>query len=225
MNTSDNKLTRKERTREKLKEAALVVLDRDGYHDMRITDVCSEAGVAAGTFYIHFDDKTELAIEVVKQGLRENERYIFSGPFFEDHYDAIFDANRRYIETFKSAGKLNRVLAQLIDAVPEMREFWEESSSRIAHSLATSLAKRCPASEGHELDRLFVAHAAQGMADSLSLQYFAWQTEDVVKSAQGIDALAEKISVLWHRLFYGCDPDPSKLVHASGILSMSLNNT
>ena len=43
---------RGERARAGLKEAALAVLEREGYHKMRIADVTGEAGVAQGLFYL-----------------------------------------------------------------------------------------------------------------------------------------------------------------------------
>ena len=45
---------RGERARAGLKEAALAVLEREGYHKMRIADVTGEAGVAQGLFYHYF---------------------------------------------------------------------------------------------------------------------------------------------------------------------------
>ncbi len=56
---------RGERARASLKEAALTVLERDGYHKMRIADVTGEAGVAQGLFYHYFKDLKSLTLEVL----------------------------------------------------------------------------------------------------------------------------------------------------------------
>ena len=45
-----------EQARRKLKRAAMVVMERVSYNDMRVTDVTKEAGVAAGLFYHYFKD-------------------------------------------------------------------------------------------------------------------------------------------------------------------------
>ena len=45
---------RGELAREKLKAAAVRVLNQAGFHQMRIKDVTQEAGVATGLFYHYF---------------------------------------------------------------------------------------------------------------------------------------------------------------------------
>ena len=43
-----------ERTRLRLKAAAARVLERIGYRDMRVSDICDEGGSALASFYFHF---------------------------------------------------------------------------------------------------------------------------------------------------------------------------
>ena len=214
--------TRGERTRNALKLAALDLLVRDGFHDLKIADICRLAGVANGTFYIHFPDKAALAIEVTREKLLENEHYIFGGPATDDLYDAIFDANRRMIATFVEAGPLNRVLVQLIDSQPEMRAFWQASLARISKRIARALALHAPESKPHNDMRFFVAQAAQGLVDSVMLQIFAWEDGGLIAYAQTPDLLAEHLSILWFRLVYGQTPPSEKLVHGSTIPTLTL---
>ena len=215
------KLRKGERTREALKASALALLMRDGFHGMKVTDICQLAGIAAGTFYIYFPDKTELSLEVVKEKLAENERYIFGGEPQEDAWDAIVQTNKRYVETFVEAGPLNRVLAQMIDAFPEMRQHWERSLARVARVIARGLQRRTDAPEGSERALLFVAHAAQGMSDAMALQYFAWENEDVRTASGTPEELTERLSVLWFRMLYGTDPSPDRIEHARDILTLT----
>jgi len=51
---------RRDRTREKLLDAAALVFQRKGYHGALVSDVVVEAGVGQGTFYRHFESKREL---------------------------------------------------------------------------------------------------------------------------------------------------------------------
>jgi AcrR family transcriptional regulator len=61
-------------TRERLIEAATHLFATEGLHSVTSHDIAREAGVAAGTFYLHFRDKhdifREIAFEAV-QGLRK----------------------------------------------------------------------------------------------------------------------------------------------------------
>ncbi|GAA4578372.1 TetR family transcriptional regulator ActII [Planotetraspora phitsanulokensis] len=47
-------------TRERIVEAAFVVLDRDGYDKLSMRQVAAELGVAVSALYVHVDDKDEL---------------------------------------------------------------------------------------------------------------------------------------------------------------------
>ena len=54
-----------DRTRYRLKIAAARALEEMGYTDLKVADVCANANVALGTFYVYYKDKNEIAIEVV----------------------------------------------------------------------------------------------------------------------------------------------------------------
>jgi AcrR family transcriptional regulator len=49
-----------EKRRRHLLEGALVVFSRRGFHETRIEDVCTEAGISRATFYRYFDSKEAL---------------------------------------------------------------------------------------------------------------------------------------------------------------------
>ena len=215
--------TRRARTRSLLKKAALKRMARDGFHDLRIVDICKEAGVAVGTFYVHFRDKIEIAVEVVEEIIAENERYILSAPPIDDPYDAIYESNRRYIELIANDPVFSRAIPQLIDVSPEFRLLWDESNARLAQIMAKALAKRCPASGDDDLSRLLIAHAAQGMLDAVLLLYFGRKNQDLMRAAGDREELTEKLSILWYRIFYGCDPANEKISSGAGILKVSLS--
>ncbi|WP_172245090.1 TetR/AcrR family transcriptional regulator [Saccharibacillus endophyticus] len=49
-------------------EIALEKFARLGYHQTKISDIVSEAGVAQGTFYWHFKSKEAIGLEIIEQG-------------------------------------------------------------------------------------------------------------------------------------------------------------
>lgn len=51
-------------TRHDLLDAAVAVADRDGLDALSINEVTREAGLAKGTFYVHFADRAALVLEL-----------------------------------------------------------------------------------------------------------------------------------------------------------------
>ena len=59
--------TRREQTRRRLYEAALVIFRRDGVDACRIDDIAIAAGVSRGSFYFHYPTKEHVLIEYMRE--------------------------------------------------------------------------------------------------------------------------------------------------------------
>ena len=49
-------------TRESIKIATAKMLEKHGYHEMRVKDITRCAGIAEGSFYIYFNDKKDVSL-------------------------------------------------------------------------------------------------------------------------------------------------------------------
>ena len=63
------KRTKGERTKEALKLGAIRVLDDVGYHAMRVSDLCEVAEVGSATFYLYFENKADITLQVLSDYL------------------------------------------------------------------------------------------------------------------------------------------------------------
>ncbi len=63
-------------TRARLRASAQKLFAERGLHDVTTHDIAGAAGVASGTFYLHFRDKHELFRELVFEAIAELERRI-----------------------------------------------------------------------------------------------------------------------------------------------------
>jgi TetR/AcrR family transcriptional regulator, fatty acid metabolism regulator protein len=54
---------------QRILEAGIKVFARKGFHNARVSEIASEAGVADGTIYIYFKNKDELLIKVFEESL------------------------------------------------------------------------------------------------------------------------------------------------------------
>jgi len=51
-------------------KAAIKVFSQKGYHRAKVSDITQKAGISIGTFYMHFQNKNDLFIEVVEEVFR-----------------------------------------------------------------------------------------------------------------------------------------------------------
>jgi AcrR family transcriptional regulator len=61
----------REQTRQKVYEAALTIIRRDGAGPARIEDIVELAGVSRGTFYFHFPSKDDVLIQLLQESQLE----------------------------------------------------------------------------------------------------------------------------------------------------------
>lgn len=54
-------------TKNKLYNAAVKLLESNGYQNIRIEDICKEAGTSVGSFYTHFNSKNDILVEIFKR--------------------------------------------------------------------------------------------------------------------------------------------------------------
>lgn len=68
---SDGRVRRGQESREarrgQIKQTALEVFSRKGYHETSVTDLVDAAGVARGTFYLYFDGKEAIFVELLDE--------------------------------------------------------------------------------------------------------------------------------------------------------------
>ncbi|WP_216214189.1 TetR/AcrR family transcriptional regulator [Amycolatopsis aidingensis] len=75
-----NRRARAAETETALKQAAKRVFTRRGYLNTKITDIATEAGRAAGSFYNHFTSKEELLTALLTDMLAEGDREVAEDP-------------------------------------------------------------------------------------------------------------------------------------------------
>ena len=87
-------MTRKEQakqTKEKLLNISVRLIREKGYDQVKLTDICKEAGVSIGAFYHHFKNKADIVQELYAQCDEVFETEVY--PLFKDRTDigAIYD--------------------------------------------------------------------------------------------------------------------------------------
>ena len=209
---------RRERTRERLKDGAIKAMCELGFHETKITDITEAAGVATGTFYVHYPDKEALVIELIKERVAANMEEVYAGPYTGDAFDDILTPTRRFIDLLMEVGPVNRVFLAAIEAIPELRESWQQLNAQLAKRIAAGAVRRQDSSRSTEIGGLFAAHAVQELIDALAFKYFTWEDPAIRYLGGSPEAFAERVSILCYRLIYGGDPPREKIKHAQDLL-------
>ena len=65
----DKPLTKSERTRQRILDAAAKVFREQGYANARLSDIAALAGMQTGSLYYHFDSREDLVAEILRLGI------------------------------------------------------------------------------------------------------------------------------------------------------------
>ena len=143
-------------TRRRILEAAVRVLEAQGFAGTRIDDVAAEAGVAVPTVYKAFTNKVNLLIGAVNQTMAGHDAApIDQQAWFTEQLDEpdpmrklrLIARNARRM--YERAGQLLNVLRAAAPLNPDLAQAWHDiaaqrldRSRRTAKSLATKAADR-----------------------------------------------------------------------------------
>ena len=163
-------------TRERIFKSGTALFAARGLHDVTTHDIAAEAGVAAGTFYLHFPDKQTLFREIVFEAVEDlRQQLIAARGGAPDHAAAVRAQADVLLGFAEQRGDLVRIL------------FGRDSEARglgadVLDHLALGLRERLTRSqaEGATPPQIDPAVAAQAIVGMWS-RVLAWWIEDPAK--------------------------------------------
>lgn len=209
---------RGQKRREQIKIAARQVLERTGYHAMKVTDVATESGIAAGLFYHYFPDLQTVTCEVLADFLEELSATPHPEP--EDRFDVIYIPTLVWAKAYEEHPGLMRCLVQIADEVPEFRALWNRHNSAWTARIAKGIVRRFPDGELSENFSLSIAYALGSMVDGLINEIYVHRNSDLRKAIKTPKDAAELLSSIWYRALYLENPPASKLTLTAPLHTM-----
>ncbi len=206
---------KRERTRARLKLAAIRLMDRVGHQELTITGVAQEAELAAGTFYTHFPDLKTLVCELLSEFLEDEVRP--GTPLSDTHepFEAMRAAFEQVIPLIRANRGLFRAVFALKDEDADVLALWQRATDKWVDALAEGARRSCGAPEVHERYYRFLAHASSAMADEVLFRVLIEEFEGLTGLARTDAELAELLAVLRYRLLFAANPDPARLTVAA----------
>lgn len=190
------------RTSTRIRIAACVLLHRHAPQDVTISALCSEAGIAHGTFYIHFSDRTALLADTLlgfvaflQSTMRRAGLHAPTG--------RIRAATTAYAGMFEANTGLMNCLLHHHQAFPEARAAFHRLNGEWAETVVAAVQKRHRQSgraggiEREELLRR--ARALGGMVDQYLSGLFLSVDPGLVALSTRREDVIDTLCLIWER--------------------------
>ena len=214
---------RGEKARAGLMKAALVVLERQGYHKMRIADVTREAGVAQGLFYHYFKDLKSLTLEVLQDFASAGhdpelvEKDVAPG----DWYSRIYAHNLVVVRSYARRPGVMRCLLQLADEDPDFGRTLRDSYRGQLMWLVELMPRLFPEVKFKRHQALMVVYALAGIGEGLIREYYINESQTLRSAKLSTEEFAELLTTMFYRALFLAHPDPDKLDYTQNLAGMA----
>ncbi|OLT42611.1 TetR family transcriptional regulator [Serinicoccus sp. CNJ-927] len=161
------------RTRARLLQAAEDVFATVGYPDASIVRITELAGVALGTFYVHFTGKKEIFDEVVLDlSRRVRQAMSEASSAAPDRLTAERDGFRAFFAFTAEHPALYRIIRQAEFVSPEvMRTHYDDICSGYAAGLEDAIGR----GQIRDVDPVVAAWALMGAGELIGMRWVLWE--------------------------------------------------
>lgn len=199
-----------EKTRDRIRLATIELLNDVGYVDLKVSDICRRAKVTAPVLYLYFDGKESLVRDILTEFLNDFMSRSASTSSARSAYQAIYDANLQWLRAARSNAGLMRCLLQFSDQAPEFARLFADKSNSWYLRIAQSIVRRHPGTAASLPAVQLQVHALGAMMDEITRKLFAGEDKELKRLIENVapddEALADFLSVIWHRALYSADP-------------------
>lgn len=221
---SDTKRSaRGEAARSRFLAAATRVLDRVGYHQLRVKDVTAEAGVATGLFYHYFKDLRSLVDELLDAHIAEFEavEVIEKGVGKGDWFNRLRAHYEICVRIHAEHPGIMRCIAQFCTDDPLFRERWKRSFDQRLHRLIDVFPYVFPECTLNKAEVELLVHGLSGVGKELMSDYYIDRDPRLRQVRLTQAEMAEWLAALFYRGLFATNPPAEQLRHAGAILSIS----
>jgi len=165
-------MTKGEKTRQAIFDAAEEVIGQYGINRANIFEITRKAGVAQGTFYVHFESKHELIEGFVKyfnHAMRmEVQRFVAKT---SDRRDAERIGILKFLEFTGKHRKIYRIVPEC-EIISRDVSLWYYN--KIAHGYIQGIRQGIENSEIRDMPPVFLARTLMGLTHFVALKWVIW---------------------------------------------------
>lgn len=193
-------LRKGERTRLRLMAATAGLLQETFFHNLRIVDVCRQAGVSQGTFYLYFKDKMDVATATLSKFAHHVfELMRVAGRGQPDLPAAVHATTLVYVRQFHLNRGLLRCLMQMTEESAQFEEIYRSLNGTWNLRTAEAIARRQGTTGGATPEQIMTVYAMGGMVDEFLANLYVRNDPALVERAGSPEEVAGLLSRLWIR--------------------------
>lgn len=190
------------RTRAAILSAACTLLARSAPADLTVAAICTEAGIAHGTFYIHFPDRQALTDALLEGFVGYLQEALHHASRAAAGQDAVRATTAAYVALFAANPGLMRCLVHHLDAFPGAQAAFQRLNAEWIATVVRAAETRAAAASGAapphaELTRR--AYALGGMVDQYLAAWLLSRDPGIVAVSQDREAVIGTLSLIWDR--------------------------
>jgi len=199
------------RTRLKLMAATSLLLEEDTFENMNVIDICNQADVAKGTFYLQFSTKEDVIHAILEEYVEFEIRTMPLLQQSSDPFETIFSFVSWYEQTFRTNAGIMRNFVRMSDHDSGIAELWKRRNEQIVErTMQTYMQHSDFNSNDVESARLMVRTMGGILDYSLFARAGINQSSDFTEgTSDGL--LIELHALLIYRGLYGKDPSEQSL--------------
>jgi AcrR family transcriptional regulator len=216
-----------EKSRLRLLAAGARLLETVAFRDLLVEDVCREAGLAKGTFYIYFDSKEVFLRALISQYV-EFERNTY--PPYEptrSAYSGVHEWVSWYEGTFAANAGILRCIIEMSGTDAEAEACWYGRNKSIVDRALEQLVQRLekpPGARDRELLRLAV-RAGGSMMDQSLFERYRMGVGVGMQEASDATLMIDLHALLLYRVLYGSEPASADVGRVRPLLALRIKAT
>jgi TetR/AcrR family transcriptional regulator, ethionamide resistance regulator len=190
-------MRKRERTRADLLVAGAGFLATQPPERLTVSAICTAAGIAHGTFYLHFSDRNALAgcvlssfVDFLQAEMRAAAR--MPG-------DATRNTTAAYMRLFEEHFGLMKCMVVGVDAFPQAQEVFQRLNHEWIETVARAARRRQGAERLSDAELMRRAYALGGMVDQYLTALHVTNDPWVRELSQDREAVLDMFTDLWKR--------------------------
>lgn len=205
----------------KLMAAGGRLLEHVGYRDLNIENICAEAQLAKGTFYVYFESKEVFLNQLISRYVGFEVNSYPRLALDESRFRGAMDWVEWYERTFAANVGILRCLVQLSATSAEHRQIWYQRNRNIVDHVMEYVEQRLRIGKGRDsLEMLRLAiRSVGGMMDQSLFERYSIGV-GAGRDEPDMELMIELHAVLIYRAIYGENPPADEVERVRPFLKL-----